>query len=455
MRDDREIYELLNGIEINENDFAEVEVSELERMKVKKKLKKSIKKKNYKKYALAAGIVLSVGIGAVTVEPVFAYNIPILGDLLLEKEIQNNAYKDYAEVIGETKEHRGVKVTLNSAVIDENNLSVSFDIYDEKGRISEENPEILAIGIGSGLYINGEEFFGGGSGDWKIISNKHFKRIYHYDLADKKYENEVEVEILNKEILGVKGDFGFKFKLNKEKIGRESIVLDNFTEENEYLKKINKENKYIDIKKISKTPLGMTILGINKDINDLKVLDSKGNEILGGFTGFDGSKNLSEYNFEINENMDEITLIPIKEKVKEDLKSKTILLEENMKGKELVIDENTKAIIDNIYREGEYIIINYETEVKGNLNLNLKNPSILFLEDNGKIIDVVGLTVSQEEWEKVAKSLKDYDIKGKKQSIFKVSKDVDIDNLKLGIYYLDNKEARIEDSIKINLKNVE
>lgn len=453
MRDDREIYELLNNIEIDENDFVEVEVSELERMKIKKKLKKSIKKKNYKKYVTAAGIVLSIGMGTITMQPALAYNIPILGDLLLDREIKNNIYKDYAEIIGETKEHGGVKVTLNSAVIDENKLAVSFDVYDEKGRITEDNPEIFAIGIRSGLYINGYEYFGTGSGDWEIIDNKHFKRVYYYDLGDKKYDEEVEINIINKEILGVKADFGFKFKLNKRKINEASIVLDNITEKNEYLEKINKGNRYIDIKKISKTPLGMTILGVNKEIDDLKVLDSKGNEILGGFAGFDGSTNLSEYKFETNENMDEITLIPIKEREKEDLRSKAILLEEDMKGRELLIDANTKGIIDSIYREGEYIIINYETEVKG--NLNLKDPSILFLEDDGKIIDVVGLTVSQMEWEKISKSLKGYDIKGKKQSIFKVGKDVDIDNLKVGIYYLDNKEAQIEEGIEINLKKAE
>lgn len=451
MKDDKEIYELLNDIEIDEEDFVEVEVSELEKMKVKNKLKKTIKKKSYKKYALAAGIVLSVGIGAITVEPALAYNIPILGDLLLDKEIENNVYKDYAEVIGETKEHRGVKITLNSAIIDENDLSVSFDIYDEKGRISEDNPEIFAIGIGSGLYINGEEFFGGGSGDWEIISNKHFKRVYHYDLADKKYGNEVEIEIINKEVFGVKGDFGFKFKLNKEKINGESIIIDNLTEKNEYLEKINKENKHIEIKKISKTPLGMTILGINKDINDLKVLDSKGNEISGGIARFDGSTNLNEYSFGVNEYMDEITLIPIKDKAKEELKSETIPLEEDMKGKEILIDKNTKAIIDRVDIDGEYVIINYDTEIEG--NLNLKNPLQLFLKNDDEIIDVVGLTVAQDEWEKIAKKLEKYDIKGKKQSIFKIENKDDINKIQMGIYYWDNKEALIKDSIKINLKD--
>ena len=41
----KDIYELLNDIDIDENEFEEMEVSELEKAKVKKTLKKSLNEK--------------------------------------------------------------------------------------------------------------------------------------------------------------------------------------------------------------------------------------------------------------------------------------------------------------------------------------------------------------------------------------------------------------------------
>ena len=47
----KDIYELLNDIDIDENEFEEMKVSEIEKVRIKKRLKKSIHKKDnrYKK----------------------------------------------------------------------------------------------------------------------------------------------------------------------------------------------------------------------------------------------------------------------------------------------------------------------------------------------------------------------------------------------------------------------
>ena len=55
----KDIYELLNDIDIDENEFEEMKVSEIEKVRIKKKLKKSIHKKDnrYKKVINKRGML--------------------------------------------------------------------------------------------------------------------------------------------------------------------------------------------------------------------------------------------------------------------------------------------------------------------------------------------------------------------------------------------------------------
>ena len=70
----KDIYELLNDIDIDENEFEEMKVSEIEKVRIKKRLKKSIHKKDnrYKKVIKIASCgVLCLGILS-TVSPSYA-----------------------------------------------------------------------------------------------------------------------------------------------------------------------------------------------------------------------------------------------------------------------------------------------------------------------------------------------------------------------------------------------
>ena len=60
----KDIYELLNDIDIDENEFEEMEVSEFEKAKVKKALKKSLnekkKRKSWKINIVASAIIIGL-----------------------------------------------------------------------------------------------------------------------------------------------------------------------------------------------------------------------------------------------------------------------------------------------------------------------------------------------------------------------------------------------------------
>ena len=65
----KDIYELLNNIDLDENEFEEIKVSEIEKARIKKRLKKSIHRRNnvYKKtIKVASSGVLCLGILSTT-----------------------------------------------------------------------------------------------------------------------------------------------------------------------------------------------------------------------------------------------------------------------------------------------------------------------------------------------------------------------------------------------------
>ncbi len=151
----KDIYELLNDINIDENEFEEMEVSELEKAKVKNTLKKSINKKrkmkSWKKNVVVASIL--VGLSATTFGltfPAYAKNIPVIEDIFrffdngrTESSIDSNDvkdeekglyynYKQFSNEINLTKESNGIKITVNDAVFDGKTVTLTYSIESEQ-----------------------------------------------------------------------------------------------------------------------------------------------------------------------------------------------------------------------------------------------------------------------------------------------------------------------------------
>ncbi|PGZ90939.1 hypothetical protein [Bacillus sp. AFS029533] len=85
----KDIYALLNELDIDLNEFEEMEVNELESAKVKRTLKQSIKKKKkikgWKKFVLACSVFLVMGISLMNVPPVKASIKAALNLLIADK----------------------------------------------------------------------------------------------------------------------------------------------------------------------------------------------------------------------------------------------------------------------------------------------------------------------------------------------------------------------------------
>ena len=167
----KDIYELLNDVDIDESEIETMDVSEFEKANVKKSLKKSIKKnKGWKKKSLVAAALCCAMIGSIgavgITNPAYAAEIPIVGDIfrLLDNGRTGvyDKYKENANEINVTKESNGVAITIKDAIFDGKTVSYTYEIKSDK-----DLGESPYIGIdGSGLKING--YKGGMTGSSQI-----------------------------------------------------------------------------------------------------------------------------------------------------------------------------------------------------------------------------------------------------------------------------------------------
>ena len=133
----KDIYELLNDIDIDESEFEEISVNDIERAKVKKNLKKSIKRKSsWKKgIVVASTVILSTAVLGM-VFPSYAKNIPIVGDIFIALDRFNtgiyNDYKKNSNEVNVTKESKGISVTINDAIFDGSTIIYTYTIESDR-----------------------------------------------------------------------------------------------------------------------------------------------------------------------------------------------------------------------------------------------------------------------------------------------------------------------------------
>ncbi|UOE94515.1 DUF4179 domain-containing protein [Alkalihalobacillus sp. LMS39] len=135
----KDIYELLNEININESEFEEMYVSENEKRKMKKTLKRNIQKKRpsrLKRAFVTAAII--GGLSLVTLSltfPTYASNIPLIHDIftLFSKNYDGlyENYKEHASELNMTKESNGIKMTIKDAIYDGKTVTATFLLESE------------------------------------------------------------------------------------------------------------------------------------------------------------------------------------------------------------------------------------------------------------------------------------------------------------------------------------
>lgn len=137
----KDIYELLNDVNVDDKEFEEMEVTEFEKAKVKRTLKKSMinkkKRMGWKKNIAAAAMVVGLSTAALGLAfPAYAGNIPVIGDIF--KFLDNDrtgmydSYKEFSTELNLTQESNGIKMTINDAVYDGKTVAITYSIESER-----------------------------------------------------------------------------------------------------------------------------------------------------------------------------------------------------------------------------------------------------------------------------------------------------------------------------------
>ncbi|WP_160689769.1 DUF4179 domain-containing protein [Clostridium sp. C2-6-12] len=218
----KDIYELLSDVDIDEDEIDTMEVSDIEKAKVKKHLKISIKKNNgWKKKGLIAAVLGCVVIGSVGLvgitNPAYAAEIPIVGDIF--RFLDNgrtgvyDKYKENANEINVTRESNGVAITIKDAIYDGKTLSYTYEIKSDKDL--GESPMICG-----GLKIKG--YKGGMTGGAEVRKIDENTYIGKDDYSIDEDKDEVICQLNIREIIPtgqndsnieIKGQWDFDFDL--------------------------------------------------------------------------------------------------------------------------------------------------------------------------------------------------------------------------------------------------
>ena len=305
----KDIYELLNDIDIDEKEFEEMEVNDLEKAKIKNALKISINKKkkskSWKRRAAVASIIVSFSAATLGLSiSANAGNIPVIKDIFrfwddgrtelydvdeVSNEMNNeitglyDGYKEYANEMNLTKESNGIKFTVNDAIFDGNTVSITYSI--ESNRDLGENPQISPL-----PKIKGAHAIAASDRISKVAENKyvglltasiwdhHIEEVVHINWGI----NGIKIMEKQEEIMG---DWDFKFTLKKVE---NKVKLVNTSSE--------KDGVNVSIEKLSVTPMSFIVYyeqEISKKVRDtwdvadveLIIKDDLGNRYLGEDNG--------------------------------------------------------------------------------------------------------------------------------------------------------------------------
>jgi hypothetical protein len=293
----KDVYELLNDIGIDEQEFVEMEVDDFEKAKVKRALKESINKKKkikgWKKNAAAAAVI--VGLSAATFGmtfPAYAVSIPVIGDIFRFLDNGRSGlyedYKQYSTELNMTQESNGIKITINDAIYDGKTVSLTFSI--------ETDQELTDHPIShSFLDVKGSYGGGGGIQISKVEENKYVGLLtssnhFRKERDTVKIRWKIDSLAVKGSQEGIKGNWSFALSLDATE--RNTQVINQSVEH---------EGVVVNIGKIAVSPMSFIVYFdqvVSEEVRnkwhgvdvDIEIKDDLGNRYAGQGNGGSGDR---------------------------------------------------------------------------------------------------------------------------------------------------------------------
>lgn len=208
------IYELLNEVETDLSEYQEEHLTELENKRLKKKVMSHMKKKNSGKKIVAAACVCLCAVGLAAgplkgeVQAAMKYvSYTIANSLGIQKDLS-----PYESVLNQSVSDAGVTITLNSVILDENELVVSTtEVYDRELKENEMST------ISGSIYINGRDVSTGASGGAGQADPHTMESVMHYDIKGIDTNSKLDFELVFSDREGG-GNWEFAFEADGSKL---------------------------------------------------------------------------------------------------------------------------------------------------------------------------------------------------------------------------------------------
>ncbi len=298
----KDIYELLNEMDMDLEEFEEMKVSELEKAKVKKTLMKNITRKNKKQRWKRSMTAAAIAVGISTTAlfglsfTANAEKIPVIGNIFKffnHVGLYDN-YNENANEINITKESNGVKMTVNDAIFDGKSVNLTFSIESDKDL--GENPSIMRIG-----EIK-DQMGGTGKVQLSKVAEKSYVGIMTITDLSRDTQDEAYVKwkpeyiLVNEGEKEIKGNWRFDFHL--QATDSEVKMID---------KTVNGDGLAVTIENMTLTPMSFIMYysqGVSKELSEkwddiyveIEIKDDLGNSYSGEGNGGTG-KDAFEFNW--------------------------------------------------------------------------------------------------------------------------------------------------------------
>lgn len=251
---DENIYDILNNSDINLKDYKKEEFNDIEKGKMKKNFRNSIKKKkNCKKSKIAATVAIGLIVGLFGTNPgnqVLA-SINIIGSDIASRLGIENDLEEYKTVVDKSVTNKGITMQLNEVVLDGNELIVSSTLKSNDKKI-----DVLGMIASGKVYINGKSVGLAAGGGSKKIDDYTVEQVMTHTLDGSKSSGDLDVKILYTDVRSgdstIKGTWKFEFKTNGDE-----LVLD--TQIIEMDNKFILDNGEVTIKKYTSNSVGQKI----------------------------------------------------------------------------------------------------------------------------------------------------------------------------------------------------
>jgi hypothetical protein len=349
----KNLYLYFNNLNLDEHEFDDIDVNitDIQKNKLKTTLRRSIRTRRFIKYKIAAACaaLLLFLVGIVYTNPALAAQIPVLNPIVQMLGYRGD-YAQYSDIVNKTVTYNGKSFTINSVVCYDNNIIIGYT--GKSDTTIDSNPLFFPT-----YKVNGKWLNVGSTGGQEHLDDKTVIGTIEIMSDDTTLPDRFNFEMAFNTMDNTSGNWDFKFNISKAEISKDTKIY----KPNQVVKYGNYD---FTIDKITLTPLGTVIS--RHSSTQLKmpffpiILDDEGNEISKG-----GGR--------IRESSDRFDITSILSRINKDAKYLTIVPYAENSNKEpnvVSVPLNTKLPIE--LSQGKI----------GNITIN----NITFSDDNDKAI---------------------------------------------------------------------